>query len=130
MKATKIQTNKDTIVHFILIPIEAEYYFVDMPHHSNNTERIGWTKEDKKIYIDKSICTFLGEFDNLQDNDILYHVQILPDGVFKNYDLNTNGFPETFNSPLASLKSALHQTKLHLEMLTLNKILVIVEKIF
>lgn len=149
MKTSKIQTRTDTIIHFVIVPIQSRDIFFGLPHHStlvyakwievhqdrNNYGAKAGPKKRLQTYAvildmpNSAIAKLLGELEELQDNDVLYHVQVLPDGVFKNYDLSNIDFPEFFNSPIASLKSALHQTGLHQLLSAEEKILVISEKI-
>ena len=55
----------------------------------------------------------------------MYYLQILPGGMFKNYDSHIRAL--FFNSPLASLKSAYYTTKLMPEVTEEDFLIVIAE---
>lgn len=111
MRFTKVRTRENTTIYFVLLSKNLNYNEIQ--------EYLKENFDNKKEY------KVLGPIDYLSNDSILYYLDILPGGVFKNYD---NKVPTlNFSSPIASLKSACFSTNIHLEQKDDEFILVIVE---
>ena len=112
---TKVKTREDSTIYFLLLPKDQNLNSIkDSISKIFNIENI-----DKKNY------KVLGPIDFINDNSIVYHLEVLPGGVFRNY--NPEISTPSFNSPTAALKSACFSTGIHFAATPDDFIIVIVE---
>lgn len=107
----KVQTTADTSIYFVIIP------------KTLNANEI--KHQVGKLYNEGYDYKVLGPIEYITDDAVMYYLQILPGGMFKNYDSHIRA--TFFNSPLASLKSAYYTTKLMPEVTEEDFLIVITE---